>query len=213
MIHPDLINRIAHELATALPGETAQFKMAGVGRQKSPASSLQPKNSAVMIMLYPKNNELYFPVIQRPVYEGVHSGQMALPGGALDKSLDKDLKETAFRELHEEIGIDLHLFPHAVLGKLSQLFIPPSNFLVEPYVAYTSICPNFQLNTYEVHSLLEVPVMTLLKEEIVGQTTVVLQGGQKIQVPCYCIDNSIIWGATAMMLSEFKEVLQKLLLK
>ena len=116
------------------------------------------KQSSVLILFYEKEGKLYIPLIKRASYDGVHSGQIAFPGGKVEPE-DKDMIATALRESQEEIGISLTGIE--ILGILSPVFIPPSNFLVNVVLAYTSSVPQFTIDTFEVDELIEFPPVIL----------------------------------------------------
>lgn len=159
------------------------------------------KQSAVLILFYPKDDVWYFPLMLRPKNSGVHSGQVSLPGGK--KEENEELLDTALREAKEEMGIIIE--KNQILGNLSQLYVPPSNFLILPVVAYTYQKPTFILNEDEVDTLIEMPFQTLLKDNII-QTKMMNTRYMQSEVPYFDFDNHTIWGATAMILSELREI-------
>ncbi|MCW3161439.1 NUDIX hydrolase [Chryseobacterium oryctis] len=166
-----------------------------------------PKFAAVNIVLYLKDNEWYFPLIQRTINEhDRHSGQISLPGGKREES-DKGFSETAIRETSEEIGIDRHYV--RIIREMSPIYIPPSNFYVYPYISYTKKNPTFTLQQTEVVETIEFPVTSFLnlteKPEIMA-----LPAAAGNKVPVINFNGYIIWGATAMILSEFSELLKKM---
>ena len=160
-------------------------------------------DSAVMIILYYKNNELYTSIIKRSVYDGKHSGQMALPGGKYQKS-DKGLINTAIRETYEEIGIDIK--ESEILGKLTSLIIPVSNILVSPFVCFIDYNPKYKINKTEVQQIYEVPITNFLKNKKIKKE---IQYNTQVTIPYFDIQNETVWGATAMIFSEFLEVLNR----
>ncbi|GHB81247.1 hypothetical protein GCM10007390_40010 [Persicitalea jodogahamensis] len=128
---------------------------------------------------------------------------MAFPGGRYEPT-DEDLIRTAMREAQEEIG--LRLTDVKVAGLLSELFIPPSNFLVQPVVAYIPYRPEFFPDPREVEKVLEVPLHEIQDKSIIGSSEIQV-AGSFIQAPHYLIQNYKVWGATAMMISELLDVL------
>jgi len=202
----DFINRITQKLQEPLPGEVAQLKLEPLTRKafEFDPKNLNPKLSSVLILLFPENHKTKLTLIQRPQYDGVHSGQIAFPGGKKEDS-DKSLLETALRETFEEIGVEPEKIK--IIGKLSQLYIPPSNFLVEPFVGYTDIKPKFIADPVEVSEIIFVDLEELLNESSF-QHKEIISRNLKIKVPCYFINEKIIWGATSMILSEFLEVIK-----
>lgn len=199
-----LENTLKSKLKKDLPGFKAQNKMLATGREK--LSNLFKKGvvkkSAVLILLYKKNEEIYIVFIKRAEDGGSHSGQIAFPGGKIEDK-DKSTEEAALRETEEEIGIskkNIH-----VLGKLTPLFIPVSNYDVQPIVGFLQTVPNFIRNKDEVAEIYSVNLNEIINAKIVNKTFKVR--GTEIFAPFYIIGNIEIWGATAMMLSEFIEIL------
>lgn len=202
------ISGIEKALKDDLPGESAQLKMAPKSRAKAMTElkiGLKPLVSAVLILFYEKNSEIYTVFMKRSSYDGVHSGQISFPGGKYEES-DSSLIETAFREANEEIGINYEQIKH--IGELSELYIPPSNFNVFPVLAYTTKIPEFILDRNEVEKLIEIPISLLRKPEIIQNKNIKNRFNKRFNVSCYFIDNEIIWGATAMIVSELNELIK-----
>ena len=204
-----IIKTIGEELKKPLPGRDVQLRMSSMRRIREMMNSLQGLNgvkSSVLILLYPKttDGEVMTVLIQRPSYEGVHGGQISLPGGR-SETTDQDLKETALRESKEEIGIDPDKI--SILGALTELYIPPSNYLVLPFVGYTMEKPVFKPDPEEVAEIIEINLEDLTDERNVKQKEIYVRPGISVFGPCFEINGSIIWGATAMMLNEFREIL------
>ena len=210
MLSETFINDLKSALNHALPGENAQYKLAPSYRPRltpQQISDLNPKIGAVMLLLYRKKSEWTIVFTQRHSYEGVHSGQISFPGGKKDPE-DKSLIETALRETYEEIGVVPDNI--AILGSLTNLFIPPSNFLVYPTVGWTDSQTAFIPQEREVAEILEIPVSFFLKDESIQQTAIDLPNGTKFNVPAFIYNGRVIWGATAIILSEFREVVATL---
>jgi 8-oxo-dGTP pyrophosphatase MutT (NUDIX family) len=207
----EFIDILKERIHLGLPGENAQYLMAPASRKKSVIDfATKPKNSAVLILLYEHEADVKVILTLRKEYEGVHSNQVSFPGGRHELS-DSDLMYTALREANEEVGIipdNVH-----VISKLTDLYIPPSNFLVSPYLAYSSVRPNFKINQREVEEVMEVPLTAFLKHENQVKNYTIRNRGMEMQVPAYIIDGKVIWGATAMMLSELMELCKSLLIK
>ena len=162
------------------------------------------KRASVIIFCFQDNfGNISFPLIKRQLYNGVHSGQISLPGGKKDKK-DKNLWETAKRELNEELGVSISSIKK--LKKLKNLYIPPSNFLVTPFLAYTKKIPDFKINKREVAELiiLKIKDLILFKKVYKSVTNSYLNN---VKVPGYKLNKFFIWGATAMILKEFKHIL------
>lgn len=191
----------------SLPGAEAQYKMSALGRRKSVSDTFgtrEHKVGAVLILLYPHQGDLLFPLTQRHAYKGVHSAQVSLPGGKVELD-DASTEATALRETQEEIGVDPSQIE--VLGKLTDLYIPPSNFLVHPYIGYLESKPPMKKDDYEVAELFEGSISTLMDDKTIGETKVPIPGNMKIKTPYFNIQEKVVWGATAMILSELREVL------
>jgi len=175
-------------------------------REKMLRSNPNPRLSAVMILIFNKNEQAHFSLIERPKYDGVHSGQMALPGGSKDDD-DSDLKQTALRELEEEVGVKPDKV--IVLGKLSEIYIPPSKFLVTPYVGILDTYPQYIKDDHEVEQIIDVPISLLFDDSILKKGSVdVGVKNMKMKVPYFDIFGHKVWGATALILSEFKAVMK-----
>lgn len=167
-----------------------------------------PRLGGVYIMLYQKENTPHFALIRRPEYDGPHSAQIALPGGQKDDT-DANIHYTALRELEEEVGIAKSSVE--LLGELSQVYIPPSKFLVTPVVGFLSGEAQFKKDDYEVAEIIEVPLTMLLDDSLVKKGTVQVSGGNmKMKVGYFDIYGHMVWGATAIILNEFKHVLNEL---
>ncbi|UFH53505.1 CoA pyrophosphatase [Spirosoma sp. KNUC1025] len=191
-------------LQKPLPGEVAHQKMASSNRYRMGIKpNERTRRSAVLICFYPYQHSIYLPLILRPQYDGVHAGQMAFPGGRMER-YDENLTRTALREAQEEVGI--RVSDVKVLGSLTELFIPPSNFYVQPVVGMLPYRPDFYPDPHEVEAVVEVSLTTLLDETIVGDSQIDVRGVM-IDAPFYQIQDYRVWGATAMMISELLMVL------
>ncbi len=208
-MHQLLIEEITKSLNNPLPGQDIQYQMASDDRRANIPdykTLVDYRESAVCLMLYVKDNELHFPLIERVKYPGVHSGQIALPGGKFE-STDLSMEAAALRELQEETGIELSYL--TLLGKLTEVYIPPSNFMVYPFIAFSSQEPVFIMNKYEVEQIIEFKMGDLLDDSLLGKTTISTNNGNKIEAPYFNIHGHILWGATAMMLNEFKHLIKR----
>lgn len=192
-----------------LPGADAQNQMASGQRRiaVSDAFNAKPhKVGAVLILLYAQNNGIFFPLTLRNRYKGIHSDQVSLPGGRAEIK-DTSLEQTAVRETEEEIGIQQDKIK--IIGRLTDLYIPPSNFHVHPFVGYLEEQPKMKKDDFEVAELFSCGIDTLLNENIVGETKIIGANGLRIKTPFYNIENKVVWGATAMILSELKAILKR----
>jgi 8-oxo-dGTP pyrophosphatase MutT (NUDIX family) len=204
------IDDIRQALAQPLPGAAAQANMAPemVDGQPDRWQKVDGyREAGVLILLYPHRTQihegLHLVLTRRREYPGVHSGQISFPGGRRERG--ETLHTTALREAQEEVGI----LPETVdvMGQLSSLYTPPSNFCIYPFVAFSPTRPSFQLDPREVAELIETPLSLLLapasrKKEIWEFSNY----GQR-RVPFFDVFGHKVWGATAMILSEFLTLL------
>lgn len=188
---------------------TAHQKMAPLERFSSlqPAyyADKNPKKAAVLLLIYPKNREAHLVLIVRNAYEGVHASQIAFPGGKVEKT-DLGLSFTALRETEEEIGVSIHKIQ--IIRAFSEVYIPPSNFLVLPFLGIVKEAIQFNLDPHEVKDIIELPLATLLDDDIIVEVKMKTSYANEMLVPAFKIEEHIVWGATAMMLSELKELLK-----
>lgn len=198
-----------------LPGELAQRQMAPPFReiliQRQKLEGKPSREAAVLALVYPnkvKDTTVVF--IVRKSYDGVHSGQIGFPGGKPELE-DKNLAQTAIRETWEEIGVNRSCIQ--LLKPLTELYIPPSNFNVSPFLGMTKSTPIFTLQPSEVQSVLEVPLNDILNENNRIETSVNTSYGPSVCVPCFDFQGKIIWGATAMILMEIVMLFQQILKK
>lgn len=199
------VTKLNERLGNCLPGQSAQIKMAPITRLielERERTAEEPRKSAVLILFYPDKGKIKLILIKRAIDKTVHSGQISFPGGKFEKS-DKDLKQTALRETEEEIGIEPGQV--TIIGSLSKLYIPPSNFDVYPFVGFLQKKPQLNGN-HEVQHILEVDFEELRKPATCVEKAIFHRTGKVVMVPSYAIQNEIIWGATAMMTSELLEV-------
>lgn len=184
-----------------LPGSDAQLKMAPSMRRIAAGDS-PLKDGSVMILLYPYKKSIHTLFMKRAEYEGVHSGQISFPGGMYE-SKDINLENTALRETQEETGIPANSLQ--VLGQLTTLHIPVSNIKVYPFVAALKERPVCKPNPGEVDYLIETKLEDLVNPLNLKSKTLTIIGNT-VQTPYYDIVGDHIWGATAMILSEFLEI-------
>ncbi|MFA8436227.1 MAG: CoA pyrophosphatase [Marinifilaceae bacterium] len=204
----NFISKLHKELQEELPGASAQEIMAPSIRQYSLEKSDPSKalNSGVLLLLYPKAEKLHLCFIKRTSGNHNHSGQISLPGGKYEKT-DTSLIETALRETQEELGISTNNLK--ILGQLTQLYIPVSNFFVLPVVAYSKKQPIFHPSPFEVEKVIETPIKELFRPENRSEFEIP-KNGLTIHAPYFNAEGNKIWGATAMIISEFHEILKKI---
>ena len=202
----DFKNKISQLKTTELGGLNAQFKLAPKIRLKYDADKItanNPRKAAVLALFYPNlKNETCFLLTQRASYKGIHSAQISFPGGKKDIE-DENLEKTALRETFEEVGVTEASIE--IIRELTDVYIPPSNFLATPFLGYANQQPNFNLN-YEVEQTIEVLLRDLLSETNFTAIKMNTSYMEDVEVPCFKLEDYIVWGATAMMLSEIKEL-------
>lgn len=206
----DLVKVLESRLGKDLPGESSHQKMMSYDRPTAAEAfkhKIPPRKSGVLLLLYPKAGEMHTVFIKRPSYQGVHSAQISFPGGRFE-AVDSDLRETALREAEEEVGVNRgHV---KVIGQLSELYIPPSNFLVYPSVGLIDYEPQFIPQEREVDQIIESRVESIIHEDTIEQRDIFIKNyNRHITVPTFQVQGHTIWGATAMILAEFKDLVLK----
>jgi 8-oxo-dGTP pyrophosphatase MutT (NUDIX family) len=161
--------------------------------------------SGVLVLIFPSDGELYTCLIKRPGHMKIHAGQIGFPGGKLEKQ-DTTPQDTAIRETFEEIGIETDA--SMILGKLTPLYVSVSNFLIHPYLAWADAVPEFRINHNEVERILIFPVLSHLRHPRHEFRKMLTSTGY-LRVPGINHDGEFIWGATAMILTEFVDVLSR----
>ena len=208
MIFQEFKEKIKFLKSSELQGLSAQFKLAPAVRLQFDNEKIKannPRKAAVLALFYPnKNNETCFLLTQRASYKGIHSAQISFPGGKIDKA-DVNLEQTALRETFEEVGVLTSAVK--IIREITDVYIPPSNFLATPFLGFVETQPTFVLN-YEVEKTIEVLVQDLLDENSITNIKMNTSYMNNISVPCFVFNKNIVWGATAMMLSEIKELLK-----
>ncbi len=199
----NFIGLLRDRLGKPLPGEKAQMIMAASSRR--PGKFILKQNaelrlSSVMILLFREEAHWKLPLIKRQVYNGVHSGQMALPGGRMEEK-DSDRIKTAIRETEEETGVNLTKVE--IIGKLTELRIQASGNSVLPVVAYLPEIPVFEPDPGEVAALHIVSLDHLLNDNNRKETVIQVNERYQVEAPYFDVENQVVWGATAMILSEF----------
>ncbi|WP_321295355.1 CoA pyrophosphatase [Marinifilum fragile] len=196
--------QLNNELNNSLPGFDAQKIMSPSIREHALKKSDPSiaRDSSVLLLFYPKDGQLYLPFIKRTSGNTSHSGQISLPGGKYEES-DANRTVTAIRETNEELGVEYKKIK--ILGFLTELYIPVSNFMVLPVLGYCKERPDFKLNTFEVEEVIEMPVQELLSKENISKFSFT-KNELTIHAPYFDAKGHKVWGATAMILSELREV-------
>lgn len=209
-----MIAQLKARLQAPLPGMQVQYEMSikpfPVQQWEEILVNL-PENvrkAAVTILLFKENNQWFTYLMQRPTRGLMHSGEVSLPGGGVEAQ-DENMQATAAREMQEEFGIN----PQEVeyLGQLSPIYIPVSNSFVQPFVAYYKANTiEFSPDAHEVVEILPTPLQWLFEKDRIKTTEIVRANGMRLKdVPYFDMHNRVVWGATAMMLQEFKHCLEK----
>lgn len=196
----------------SLPGKAAQFVMAPMDRVKTLTAleikAKNPRQAAVMALFYEKKGETYLVLILRNTYKGVHSNQVGFPGGKIDKA-DVCLLDTALRETYEEVGVlkeDM-----TFVKTLTNIYIPPSNFWVQSFIGYSTQKLKFIRQEEEVKAIIEVPLQEFIDPKSISKRSISNPYMVDKEVPVFLLQGHVVWGATAMMLYEIKELLIKAL--
>ncbi|TCI92734.1 NUDIX hydrolase [Tenacibaculum sp. M341] len=199
------INQLKNDSLGGLP---SQFKLVPKLRLQFSEEKIRernPRKAAVLALFYPdNNNETIFLLTKRASYNGTHSAQISFPGGKFDNS-DTSLQETALRELEEEVDVPRNEV--IVIRELSETYIPPSNFMVSPFIGYVHTKPKFTPNE-EVEEIIDVKLSDLLDDKNLTSEIMETSYMKEIDVPCFKLNNHIVWGATAMILSEIKDLIK-----
>jgi 8-oxo-dGTP pyrophosphatase MutT (NUDIX family) len=182
-----------------------QYRMAPSKRIQTAWSQRDHQDAGVLILLYPSGSKINTVFIKRTDYPGIHSGQISFPGGKSEQD-DKNICLTAIREAEEELGLDLQQIH--VIGLLTRLHIPVSNITVYPVIGYIDSKPSFHHDRTEVDYVIETDLDELIKPGSMKYTFMEILS-ENVRVPYYDVSGNRIWGATAMILSEFIEILTR----
>lgn len=206
MLFTDFVKYIPKIEKEKLLSTDAHAKMAPLERisflKEANYIDKNPKKAAVLMLFYPKNGITHLALIVRNSYPGVHSSQIGFPGGKVEVS-DLNLEHTALRETHEEVGI--HPEKIKIIKPFSEIYIPPSNFLVYPFMGISHEELNFIPDLDEVKRVLEFPISLFLDDATIAKVKMSTSYATDIEVPAFMVDKYVVWGATAMMMSELKE--------
>lgn len=204
----ELVQKIRNGFVLGLPGKDAQAKMVMNRRQsvRFETDTSEYRKSAVAIHLFEKGEDLELVLIQRPLYDGHHGGQMALPGGKVEEG-DASLEHTARRESREEVGISEN--SGVLLGELTDVIIPVSKYIMTPFVFFHSEKQEMTADPREVDEIVMGSVNELRNASI-QHKNIKLQGGMTLKdVPYFDLSGKVVWGATSMVLSEFRDLISK----
>ena len=204
----ELKKYLEDRLAQELPGDNAHQQMMAqpIGQRFKMEYEKPPRKGAVMIVLYPDEGKIYFPLMQRPPYQGIHGGQVSLPGGKMEDS-DDSLIETAIRETFEEIGVKIS--DNNVIGSLSDLNVTACNFIVKPVISVLDKKPDFVKDPREVEAIFKAEVQDLIHPQTLQEKELTVAQTVRLKAPFFDIEERVVWGATAMILSEFVEILKE----
>lgn len=203
----NFIQKLKKRLELSLPGDTSHQVMRPLlkngERIRFPVPK-KPRQGAVLILFYESEGKIRFPLIQRPRYDGPHSGQISLPGGKWEED-DQDLVQTALREAEEEIGIQAK--KTEVIGLLTSFSVAASNHLVLPVIGYYPEIPQYLPDDIEVDEVIDVALDDLISEMNVKRTEIVVGDNIILDSPYFDLGNKVVWGATAGMLAELKDII------
>jgi len=205
IIFNDFIGRLKRQLLLPLPGAIAHETLRAVPSDLTKLKfdhKLPPKPGSVLILLYEEDGLIKFPLTKRATYKGAHSGQISLPGGK--KELGETEIETALRECEEEIGVKQSEV--TILGRLTDFFVIPSNFLVTPIIGFTTFKPIYKPDPVEVDTIIDASISLLLEAAAIKEKEIIVANEFKLHAPHFEVEGEIVWGATAMMLNEFRMV-------
>lgn len=207
-MYSSFLSYLKEALHEGLSGVEAHQKMLPPGRRlKTHENELSlVKPSSVLLLLYPEGDQIFICLIKRPSTMKHHPGQISFPGGKVEKE-DSSIEMTAIREAQEEVGIDPSYI--RIIGKLSELYVEVSKFLIHPFLAWADHKPNFLVNKAEVEELILFPLSDFVANETIMETDLETITG-RLRIRYYPFNSQIIWGATAMILSELIEILKKI---
>jgi len=205
----ELVGRLTARLKYPLPGSTAHepLRATPLGELRPKFEhKIPPKPGSVLILLFEDNGLIKFPLTKRPDYNGTHAGQVSLPGGKAEP--EEDFIQTALREAEEEIGVPRNEVK--VIGRLSDFFVIPSNFMITPVVGYVDAKPTYIPQESEVVKIIEGNVDSLLRDDAIQTKEILAAKIYRLMAPHFLIENEIVWGATAMMLNELRMIVKQL---
>lgn len=202
MTYPEFEQRLAQIKEGHLPGRAAHYRMAPVNRPVNTSQQhlAKAKKAGVLALIVPVQNKAHLVLTKRTAYPGTHGAQMSFPGGKMEPQ-DPNIGHTALRETEEEIGVPERQI--TIARQLTELYIPPSNFRVQPLLGWSNTLPAFTIDPVEVQRVHLVPLSLLFNPTAV-QNVEVRKG---YQAPAFVYEQEVIWGATAMIISEIAALL------
>jgi 8-oxo-dGTP pyrophosphatase MutT (NUDIX family) len=206
--HEEFKNRLADFQSRPLPALKAQMELSPLGRdsiEDLTVNDVKFRKAAVLALVENVNNEARLILTSRAAYPGTHGGQVSFPGGQREKE-DDNYEETAARETEEEIGVARKHYK--IIRSLSSLYIPPSNFMVYPFLAYSENPLQMTRDEREVAAIHSIPIAHFLADNAIKSTSIKMKNGQYLKTPAFLIDGLVIWGATAMMIAEIRSLLR-----
>ena len=207
-MHEEMKSGLKERLTGNLPGLSSHLKMVPEARRKEIEgykAGDDARKAAVLICFgIHDDGDIFLVLIRRNEYDGVHSGQISFPGGRYEDG-DIDMIHTALREAEEETNIRAE--DVEVLGEISPVYIPPSNFYVRPVVAWAKNSLDLIPDPSEVTEILKIPLNDLLNPQNRQNRNISHREFNIIDVPCFYIEGHVIWGATAMMLMEILDII------
>jgi len=204
----ELVSKLESRLKLPLPGALAHEPIRAIpagGIAPNFEHKLPPKPGSVLILLYPEDGRIKFPLTKRQTYAGAHSDQVSLPGGKTEQG--EIYIDTALREAEEEIGVDRSQV--SVVGAWSNFFVIPSNFMIVPVIAYSPVKPIFRPDPFEVARIITGDLQDLISDDAVKEKEILAAGKYRMNAHYFDIENEIVWGATAMILNEFRLILRE----
>ena len=199
----NLIFHLKQRMNNALPGEDSHKKMKVnyPEKIKFPFTINKAKPAAVLLLLYPNDNQIFFYLTKRTENLKYHKGQISLPGGSKERG--ETLLETALRETEEEIGVNKNGI--SILGNITPLFIPVTGFMMTPFIGFISKKPSIKLDSTEVADIFSVNILDLINnDKLITYRQI---KGKNLNIPYFSLNNHQVWGATSMVLSEFKDII------
>jgi 8-oxo-dGTP pyrophosphatase MutT (NUDIX family) len=205
-MYADFIRAVEYQLRNPLPGKSGQEMMRPympLSPKLDPPPLFKPKEGAVLALFYPVDNVPHLLLMERPSYQGAHSGQISFPGGKVETS--ETHLDAAIREAWEETGVVQDEV--RILGELSKVYVWASNFNIQPFVGYTAHRPEFMPDQREVAAILETPVDIFFREGIIKEKPLLGAMGIELMAPYFDVFDKTLWGATAMIISEMMHVI------